>query len=151
MAETAAIVGLVSSIASLVEISAKVVSRLHEFTSKTSEVPESFRSLSIRLPLLTVTLQRIQTQAKAGRFPDDVTKTLAAVIDNTSEQVLAIQTWLSEILPPDGASKLERALKALKSLAKQDRVQQALGMVDKTVISWYYTKQHSMSTQVTLY
>ena len=44
MAEAAAVIGLVASIATLVELTAKVVSRLHEFTSKASEVPESCRS-----------------------------------------------------------------------------------------------------------
>lgn len=144
MAEAVAIVGLVSSIVSLVELSAGVVSRLYEFTSKTSEVPESFRSLSIRLPLLTVTLQRIQTQAKAGRLPDDVTKALTAVVDNTSEQVSAVQTCLSKILPPEGASKLERALKALKSLAKEDEIQQALEKIEKNndILVFHQTTRH---------
>lgn len=131
MAEAAAIIGLVASIASLVELSAKVVSRLHEFTSKISEIPESFRSLSIRLSLLTATLQHIQTQAEAGSVSNDVTQALKAVVDNTSQQVSAIQVCLSKVLPPDGASKLERALKALKSLAKEDKVQQALDKIHK--------------------
>ena len=73
--------------------------------------------------------KRIQTQAEAGCLPDGVTKALRAVIDNTSEQISAIQICLSKILPSDGASKLERALKALKSLAKEDKVQQALEMI----------------------
>ena len=126
MAEAVAIVGLVASIASLIELSAKVLSRLHDFTSKSSEVPESFRSLSTRLPLLTATLQHIQSQAEDSRFPDSVTKALKAVIDDTSRQISDIQISLSKVLPLDGASKLERALKALKSLAKEDKVQQAL-------------------------
>lgn len=131
MAEAVAIVGLVASIATLVELSAKVLSRLHDFTSKSSEVPESFRSLSTRLPLLTVTLQHIQPQAEDGRFPDNVTKALKAVIDDTSRQISDIQISLSKVLPSDGASKLERALKALKSLAKEDKVQQALEKIYK--------------------
>ena len=122
MAEAAAIIGLVASIASLVELSAKVVSRLHDFTSKTADIPESFRSLSTRLPLLTATLQCIQSQAEADRFPGNVTKTLKAVVDDTSKQVSDVQSFLSKVLPADGASKLERALKALKSLAKEDQV-----------------------------
>lgn len=144
MAEAAAIIGLVASIASLVELSAKVVSRIHEFTSKTSEIPASFRSLSIRLPLLTITLQRIQTQAEAGSLPDDVTKALKAVVDSTSEQVSAVQTLLFKILPPDGASKLERGLKALKSLAKEDEVQQALKKIHKNndIVILYQTTRH---------
>ncbi len=99
MAEAAAIVGLVASIASLIELSTKVVSRLHDFTSKTSDVPESFRSLSIRLPLLTATLQRVQTQAEAGHLPEDVANALKAVVDNTSKQSISC-TDLSVQDPP---------------------------------------------------
>ena len=130
MAEAAAAIGLIASIASLIDLSAKVVSRLHEFTS---DIPESFRSLSIQLPLLTATLQHIQTQAQAGRFPDDVTKALKVVVDNTFEQVSDVQTCLSHILPLDSASKVERALKALKSLAKEDNVRQALEKIHKNI------------------
>ncbi|KAI4208785.1 MAG: hypothetical protein LQ351_008185, partial [Letrouitia transgressa] len=128
MAEGVAIVGLVTSIATLVDLSAKVVSRLHDFTSKSSDVPESFRSLSTRLPLLITMLQRIQSQAGLS---ENVTKALKAVVDNTFEQVSIIQNYLSKILPSDNASKLERALKALKSLAKEDKVQQALEKIHK--------------------
>lgn len=131
MTEAAAVVGLVASIASLVDLSAKIVSRLHEFTSKSSDVPESFRSLWTRLPLLTVTLQHIQSQAKAGNLPHDVTKTLKAVVDNTFELVSTVQICLLKVLPSDGASKLERALKGLKSLAKENEVQQALEKIYK--------------------
>ena len=144
MAEAAAVIGLVASIASLVELTAKVVSRLHEFTSKSSEVPESFRSLSTRLPLLTATLQHIQSQAEDGRFPDDITKALKAVVDDTSEQVSDIQISLAKVLPSDGASKLERALKALKSLAKEDKVQRALEKIheNNNILVLHQTTRH---------
>jgi hypothetical protein len=133
MAEAAAAIGLAASVASLIDLSVNVVSRLHEFTSKTSDIPESFRSLSIQLPLLTATLQHIQAQARAGRFPDDVTKALKAVVDSTFKQVSDVQTCLSHILPLDSASKAERALKALKSLAKEDKVRQALEKIHKNI------------------
>lgn len=144
MAGAVAIVGLVASTASLVELSAKVVSRLHEFTSKSSDVPKSFRSLWVRLPLLTVTLQHIQSQAEAGHLLEDVTKALKPVVDDTFEQVLAVQTCLSKILPPDGASKLERALKALNSLAKEEKVQQAMEKIDENndILVLYQTTRH---------
>ena len=54
MAEAAVVIGLVASIASLVELTAKVFSRLYESTFKSSKIPESFRSLSTRLPLLII-------------------------------------------------------------------------------------------------
>ena len=144
MAEAVAIVGLVASIASLIDLSAKVVSRLQDFTSKSSELPESFRSLSARLPLLTATLQHIQSQAEDGRFPDSMTKALNAVVDDTSKQVSDIRLYLSKVLPSDGASKLERALKALKSLAKEDKVQQALEKIygNNDILVLHQTTRH---------
>jgi hypothetical protein len=56
MAEAAAVIELVSSIASLVDLSAKVVSRPRDFASKTSNIPESFRSLSTQLPFYILCL-----------------------------------------------------------------------------------------------
>ena len=142
--EVAAIIGLIASIISLVELSAKVVSRIHESVSQISEIPKSFLALTIRLPLLTVALQRIRTQAEAGRVPDDVTNILKAVVDNTSQQVAAIQICLSKILPRDGASKLERAVKTLKILAEEDEVQQALEKIHKNndVLVLYQKTRH---------
>ncbi|KAL8763280.1 MAG: hypothetical protein Q9194_007384, partial [Teloschistes cf. exilis] len=109
MAEAAAAVGLVASIASLIDLSAKVISRIRDFTSKSSDVPETFRALFTRLPLLTATLHHIQSQAEAGHLLEDVSKALNAVVDHTSEQISTVQISLSKILPSDGASKLERA------------------------------------------
>lgn len=144
MAEAAAVVGLVASISSLVDLSAKVASRIRDFTSKSSDVPETFRSLSTRLPLLTATLQYIQSQAEAGHLPEDVTRALDAVVNHTSEQISTVQTSLSKILPSDGASKLERALKALKSLAKEDKIQQASERIyrNNDTLVLYQTTRH---------
>ena len=144
MAEAAAIVGLVASIASLVDLSAKVVSRLREFTSKSSDIPESFRSLSIRLPLLTTALQNIQSQAEAGSLPEDVTNNLKAVVDDTVKQTRAVQEHLYKALPSSGDSKFGRAFKALRSVAKNDRIQKALEKIYKNVniLTFHQTTRH---------
>jgi hypothetical protein len=144
MAEAAAVIGLVSSIASLVDLSAKVVSRVHEFAFKISDIPESFRSLSTRLPLLKASLERITIQARAGRLPNDMTEALQAVVDSTLAQVLIVQARLSGIIPPENTSKTERALKALKSLAKEDKICQAVDKIHKDIdfLVLHQTTQH---------
>ena len=144
MAEAAAVVGLVASIASLVDLSAKVASRLRDFTSKSSDIPESFRSLSTRLPLLATILQNIQSQAEAGRLPENITRNLKAVVDDTIEQISAVQIHLSKVLPSNGDSKFERALKAVKSLAKNDKLQQTLEKIYKNVdfLTLHQTTRH---------
>lgn len=144
MAEAAAVIALVSSIASLVDLSAKVVSRVHEFAFKTSDIPESFRSLSTRLPLLKASLERITVQARAGHLPNDVTEALQAVVDSTLAQVSIVQARLSGIIPPENASKTERALKALKSLAKEDKICQAVDKIHNDIdfLVLHQTTQH---------
>lgn len=132
MAEGIAIVGLVASIATLVDLSAKVLSRQRDFASNLSDVPLSFRSVWTQLPLLTATLEHIQSQAQTRQLPDNVIRALKAVVDSTSEQVSIVQTYLSQVLPCDDASKMERALKALKSLAKEDKIQEALEKIHKS-------------------
>lgn len=67
---------------------------------------------------MTAKLRQIQAQAKAGRPPDNVTK---IVVDNASEQISAVETGLSKNSLSNGASELGRVLKALKSLAKENK------------------------------
>ena len=101
MAEAARVVGLVASTASLIDLGAKVAARLHEFTSQTSEVPDSFRALSTRLLLLISSLQAIGGQAQADRLSQDVAVALQAVVSNISIQVTTLQhaSPTSSLLP----------------------------------------------------
>jgi len=68
MAEAAAVIGLVFSVASLVDLSAKVVSRLRDFASKTSDIPESFRFLSTQLPFYILCLYSAILLARMSRL-----------------------------------------------------------------------------------
>ena len=144
MAEAAVVVELVVSIASLVDLKAKVTSRLRDFIFKFSNVLESFRSLSTRLPLLTAILQHIQSQTEVDHLFEDVTRALNAIVDNTFEQISTVKTSLFKILPSNAASKLERALKALKSLTKEDKIQQTLERIyrNSDILMLYQTTRH---------
>ena len=144
MAEAAAVIGLVASVASLVDLSAKIVSRLRDFTAQTSDVPESFRSLADRLPLLTRTLQRIETRVQAGYVQDNTAKDLERLVNSISDQVMVLQQYLDRIIPKDGVSRLERAVKGLKSLAKEDKVKQALKKIHQgiDVVVLHQTTSH---------
>jgi len=79
MAEAASPVVLVASIALLIDLGARVASRLYEFAFMTTNVPELFRSLATRLPLLISPLRLIASQAQAGCLPDYVALALWSV------------------------------------------------------------------------
>ncbi|KAK6364242.1 hypothetical protein LTS17_012413 [Exophiala oligosperma] len=144
MAEVAAVIGLVASITSLVEISSKVVSRLREFAVQTPHIPETFHALSILLPLLTKTLESIRVQAESGTLPEDTIRHVRDVVENTCEHVSRIQACLSAIVPTKDASKLERTRKALKSLAKEDKILQTLTIIQRNndILVLYQTTRH---------
>ena len=87
---------------------------------------------------------RHQSQAEARHLPDYMTNALKAVVDNSAEQVSIVQIFLFKVLPFDGASKLERALKALKNLVKEDKIQQVLEKIHKNneILILHQTTRH---------
>lgn len=124
---------LAAAIITFIDFSVKVVSRLHEFNSRTTETPETFRTLIIQLPLLNITLQRIRHQALTGHVDKDVVIALKPVIDETAEQVKCLDAKLIKITPGASASSLERGLKALKSIVSENAVIKAVDKIDNCV------------------
>ena len=151
MAEAVAVVGLVGSIASLIDLGVKITARLHDFTTRTLEVPELFRSLEKRLPLLTSTLLLIQQQEDAERLSVEVSTALPSLIRSTSAQLKVVENCLLKIIPPSDASHLRRAIKALQSLTKDGDIRMAIEGFIKTSIFSSCIKLLSMLTRVTRY
>lgn len=125
MAGAAAAIGLVPSIISLIDLGVRMGARLHDFTSKTSEVPESFRSLEKRLPHLVSTLRLIQQQADTGRLSTDVSTALLYLTQSTFTHLKVVETRLSHITPSSNASRIRRIAKALQSLTKDSSIRAA--------------------------
>ena len=151
MAEAITLVGLVASIASLVDLSAKVVSRIGEYVSKT-DVPESLRSLYTKLLLLTATLERIRAQAEASSLSDEVKQALKTVIDDTCNLVSFVHLRLSSISLSDHDSKFERVFKALKSLAKEDQIRGTVAKIHENneFLVLYQTTVHADTSTLIL-
>lgn len=71
MAEGLAVVAIVSSIAQVVDFSAKVIARLNDFHSGTDSTPKSLAFLKTELPTLIHTLQQIREAINKGLFPKE--------------------------------------------------------------------------------
>lgn len=145
MAEAAAVLGLVSSIVQLVDFSNKVIHRLHEFTSATADIPESFQSIKIQLPLFVTTLQRIQVQADAGRISDVSAQALGPIVEGSLAQVQTLTTILNKVVPTKTASNFQKRLQALKSLAYDEKVQKSIQHLQSNicVLVFHQTTHHT--------
>lgn len=144
MAEAVAAVGLIASIGSLIDLGVKVASRIHEFNSKTSDVPEEFRRLAQRLPLLNPTLRLIQRQAEARNLSAEVSAALRSLIESTLTQLEVVETCLLKVTPPSDASHIRRTIKALRSLTKDSEIQLMIGRIHKDIdiLILHQTTQH---------
>lgn len=144
MAEAAAAVGLVASIASLIDLGVKITTRLDDFTTRTSEVPETFRSLEKRLPLLTSTLRLVRQQADARCLSAEVSTALQSLTRSTLTQLKVVESCLSKITPPADASRLRRAARALQSLTKDRDIRVAVERIQQDIdfLVFHQTTQH---------
>lgn len=125
----AEVVGLVASIVQLLELSAKIVSRVYEYTAKANDVPLTFRRLANQLDLLSLPLQQIETQVQSRELGEVASRAIKRVLDD----VLADVAFLERLFPPPKASTFDRGLQALKSLAWEDKVQERIKRIQINV------------------
>ena len=126
MAEALAILGLVSAIVQFVEFGAKIVERLNEFNSDVHEVPKTFQTIEVQLPLLIDTLHRTQQQASDGHISVRTATALKPLIEACCEEITALRIILDRTIPPKESSSWRRRLQALKSLAHDDDVERSI-------------------------
>jgi hypothetical protein len=122
MAEALAIVGLLSSIVQFVDFSSKILRRLNEFNSSSSEVP--FRDIKSELPLLLDTLERTKKQTEDGCFTKNTQEAIWCVVKGCQSQVERLDNVLEETLPKKDDSSWRRGKMAILSIGQEKKVQQ---------------------------
>jgi hypothetical protein len=123
MAEAIAIVGVVASIAQLIDFSATVVNRLQKFHSDVRELPESLRHIRTELPILSTALHQIQQAVEAGLVGNGARDALVPVIDGCREQIEQLNSILGKTLPPANASWRTKSKMAILSLHQDDKIE----------------------------
>ena len=144
MAEAIAALGLAATIIQVIDFSSRLAHRLEEFRSFVGEVPESFRHISIRLPLLTDTLKQIKANIDRQAASDSTTSVTASVVAECQKQLTVLQEILDRTVPPPEASSWERRKKAFVSLGSDKKVEaiaKALGQSLPNILESreYYT------------
>lgn len=138
MTEATTVSVLVVSIASLVDLSAKVVSQLRDISAKGADVPMPLQSLATRLPLLTQALTTLQASAQALDLPTELVSALTALLNNAALQVAVVQAYLSSRIP----TTTSRKRKAIDSIDQEDQIAVALQELHQ-IIDVIVLHQHS--------
>ena len=99
MAEAVALLGLISSIAQLVDFGSTVISRLADYQRTVSGTPKIFKALGTNLPLILDALKRIGAQAKSGSMNAETNRALVPVIVSCHAQIKSLDELLLKVLP----------------------------------------------------
>ncbi|KAI1414901.1 hypothetical protein F5Y13DRAFT_10063 [Hypoxylon sp. FL1857] len=114
------VISLISGIIAIIDASLK----LYEAIDDAAGLPQSFRDVATRLPLVHDTLET----ASAGLDDEDMRSAtsryaLAKVLEGCRDKADALKQVLQAVMPAAGASRMERYYKALKTIPNADKVE----------------------------
>ena len=113
-------IGLASAIVSFVDIGTKIVRRMKEL-SEAGDVPEVFRDIRTRLPLLLGIVE--SSRHGIDNLSPEAESALEEVVRQCFEQASVLDGILKRIIVSKGDSRLKKTVKASISLVEEGRVQ----------------------------
>lgn len=126
--DPACAIGLASAVVTLIDIGTKVATRLREL-SETGDIPEVFRDIKTRLPLILSIVTR--TQNETHNLSPEAQEAFEEVVRQCFEQTSQLNDILKKVVIAQGDSRLKRTVKAGVSLVEEGRVQRiATGLRD---------------------
>ena len=135
MAEAIAVLGLLASSAQVIDYSALVVRRLHDFMTNVKELPSCFIHINNQLPMLVGIVKSLQKRVSDGDFAPESQHDLERVIGALDQELKSLDAVLCKILPSVRASTWEKGIKAVKSLSAQKSVENFASVIQDYVIS----------------
>ena len=112
--------GLASAIVTFVDLGTKLARRMKEL-SEAGDIPEVFRDVRTRLPLIISIIGSTQNGTK--NLSPDAEGVFQEVVRRCFEQVSQLDEILNKVIVSKGDSRLRRAVKAGISLVEEHRIQ----------------------------
>lgn len=135
MAEAIVVLGLLASASQLIEYSAVVIKRLHDFMTNVKELPSSFIHINNQLPILISIVNSLRRRVSSGDFTLQTEHDLKRVIDGLDKELKGLDAVLCKTLPSARASTWEKGVKAVKSVAAQKSVDNFASVIQDYVTS----------------
>lgn len=122
MAELAAI-SAAASIIQLIDFTSRVVRRLKDYSDHAADVPKAFRQVSIELPVLRHTLQRLKEAFDGEIVSPDLESTILPALRECLSSIQKLDSLLGKAVVKEDDSWGRRHGKALKSLFHDSEVE----------------------------
>ena len=126
-AEAIAVLGVISSIVSIVDGTKKV----YDAATNAQDLPEAFCTVAGRLPTVRNTLDSAKQHIDKGGVDEDSCKGVKHVIDACEKKAKKLDTLFQKAIPKDGARGFERYCIVVKQLGKGNQVENLMtGMLE---------------------
>jgi hypothetical protein len=126
-AEAIAILGVISSIISIIDGTKQV----YDATTSTEGLPEAFREVAGRLPIITSILGAAEQRIKEGNVTEDLYTGIKQVIKACQDKAKNLEDLFRKVIPGDNASRRRRYLSAVRTLGKGNEVERLMkGMLE---------------------
>lgn len=126
MAEAVAVVSLVATIGTLIDLSTRLMKRLIEYQRSVQSLPKTFKGLETKLPLILNTLKRISTHAKNGGVDEETKLLLEPIVHSCLVRIEALDEILAKIAPNPNDCVFERSIKATLSLRHEKEIEKLM-------------------------
>jgi hypothetical protein len=139
-AETIAVLGVISSIISIVDGTKKV----YDAATNAHGLPEAFREVAGRLPIVRNILGLAEQHIEKGDVDEDSCKGVKHVVEACEKKAKKLDELFHNAIPADGASDLKRYYKAVKACGKGNEVENLMkGMLEDVQL---LACEHGMKT-----
>ena len=141
MAEAVAVIGLAASIASLLDIGSRVVSRLHEVRLSGGHTSGVLQDIRNQLPLLLEIVRNFEARLNDSGLSPAAGDSLISTIAGCQRQISNIDASLVKWIPTPQESSLRRFRKALGAVSGEKKMMEALRILEsyKSTLNMYST------------
>ncbi|KAL5610683.1 hypothetical protein FOBRF1_006800 [Fusarium oxysporum] len=115
----AEIIGLISGIIGILDAAIKVYST----ATDASGLPEAFRTVVQRLPLVKETLQTALKHLNASSSNEELYKAIKPIVDGCADKAARLEVIFRKVIPEVDSSRIERYFFAVKTLGKGNKVE----------------------------
>jgi hypothetical protein len=145
------LIRIISSIISIVDASLKI----YEAFEDASGLPQSFRDVAARLPIVQDTLETtkavLEEEEEGGEIPAAKSRdALAKILESCLAKAASLNKTLQALMPTEGASTTTRCLKAIKIFPTADKVDSLMNgiLLDVHVLAANHSVKAATRTQV---
>ena len=126
-AEAVAILGIISSVISIVDGTKQV----YDAASNTNGLPEAFREVATRLPMVRDILDSVKQHINGGDTKKESYKAAKNVVEDCQSKAQNLEKLFQKVIPSDSASRAKKYLLAVRTLGKGNRVETLMkGMLE---------------------